>query len=155
MCVCVWWAYYLWHIHLHMCVCWSCHTRHSHKHPSSPPHHCTHITHMHPYVHTHMHTHTQTHILYRNCIKVKWEAKIRVCLSEHNISSTRNALELETVTKLQHYMHTKNHFPELCTLIKQAFQQSLQSSGRPRIGMKAYRLIQCIRLYDGRPTLYL
>ena len=142
VCVCVWWAYFLWHIHLHMCVCWSCHTRHSHRHPSSPPHHCTHIT----QTSTHMHTHTQTHKLYRNCIKVKREAKIRVCLSEHNISSTRNAFELETVTRLQHYTHTKNHFPELCTLNKQAFQQSLQSS---------YRLIQCIRLYDGRPTLYL
>ena len=151
MCVCVWWAYYLWHIHLHMCVCAGRATQDILT-DTPPPHHIT--------VHTkhkqaHTCTHTQTHILYRNCIKVKWEAKIRVCLSEHNISSTRNAFELETVTKLQHYMHTKNHFPELCTLIKQAFQQSLHSSGRPRIGMKAYRLIQCIRLYDGRPTLYL
>ena len=147
----MWWAYYLWHIHLHMCVC-----------VLVVPHKTFSPTPLLPttslYTHNtnkHTHAHTQTHKLYRNCIKVKREAKIRVCLSEHNISSTRNAFELETVTKLQHYMHTKNHFPELCTLNKQAFQQSLQSSGRPRIGMKAYRLIQCIRLYDGRPTLYL
>ena len=55
-------------------------------------------------------------------LKFVWFVNAMFPLGMFGKLNTHNAFELETVTKLQHYMHTKNHFPELCTLIKQVFQ---------------------------------
>ena len=98
VCVCVCGGHIICGIYIYICVCAGRATQDILT-DTPPPHH---INNTHKYTHaqmyttqahasththsTHTHTHTQTHILYRNCIKVKLEAKIRVCLSEHKHS---------------------------------------------------------------------